>query len=294
MFQSSCYGNRVTPRFGARGRGYRNGEICGKLKLRSLEAAGGNIWSAFYDHDHQTYALEDAPLGDIREAWSAKHGCDDFRRLDVTNVELTIKFTTRFWISPWPVFSLVSLTTGFLPQRNLFPGDAPTTRDLNLFLSVPVENNDDTIAHYTPMWKGMLVDRVIAFLRATSHLKDLRRMDAARKDYKNVLVKENCPAEYMHNDFTNYEAMRKARCQLDVVCMNMWRSFFQTLDLDSTWFYIFCDASPQWKGTELFASSFDMLVYKGEALVLFKRRLLPQICIARNMYSTLGKCVSLL
>ena len=37
-----------------------------------------------------------------------------------------------------------------------------------------------------------------------------------------------------------------------------------------------------------------MLVYKGEALVLFKRRLLPQICIARNMYSTLGKCVSLL
>jgi hypothetical protein len=56
--------------------------------------------------------------------------------------------------------------------------------------------------------------------------------------------------------------------------------------------YLFIDASPQWRGRELFASSFDLFTFADT--VLFQHRLLRQISIGINLYSAFGKTCALL
>jgi hypothetical protein len=74
--------------------------------------------------------------------------------------------------------------------------------------------------------------------------------------------------------------------------MILWRKYFSTMDMESTFLYLFIDASPQWRGTELFASSIDVIQFSEP--YLFQRRLMPQIRIARHLYTTVGKTVSVL
>ena len=72
----------------------------------------------------------------------------------------------------------------------------------------------------------------------------------------------------------------------------MFRAFLDTVNWDRVWIMIFIDASPQWRGVELFAGSFDMISHG-----IFRycaRRLFPQIQIGPLLYTVLGKCFALL
>ena len=53
--------------------------------------------------------------------------------------------------------------------------------------------------------------------------------------------------------------MRLARVRLDTVAMLVHRHFWQSLVWAEVAIHIWCDASPQWRGFELFAASFDLL-----------------------------------
>ena len=64
------------------------------------------------------------------------------------------------------------------------------------------------------------------------------------------------------------------------------------LKTDTRRIYVFVDASPQCRGLELFASSFDLVI--NDVASFCQQRLMPQISIGHAMFSKVGKTVSLL
>jgi hypothetical protein len=72
----------------------------------------------------------------------------------------------------------------------------------------------------------------------------------------------------------------------------LYRAYWATLDADSLWIFLFADASPQFRGRELFAATFDMYIF-GETM-FFRRRKFTQIAVSRNMLTLLGKVTALL
>ena len=143
------------------------------------------------------------------------------------------------------------------------------------------------------MYGGMTVDRILAWIKATRHSKQLRSLKTQKGDWKTVIVKDNIPPEYLHNDMSSYESMRRARVHLDTAALVLYRALFATFDLGPLWIYLFVDGSPQFRGKELFASSFDVISI-GAARAFFDRRHFTQIQIHRELFSALGKATALI
>ena len=120
-----------------------------------------------------------------------------------------------------------------------------------------------------------------------------RSTKQATRDFRKIVVADACPEEYLCKDRSNYEVLRRARVRLDATCLLLFRMYWRTLQHESIWIGIFCDASPQFRGVELFASSFDMFNYEsGEEF--FERRKFTQISISRALYTVLGKTTAIL
>jgi hypothetical protein len=81
------------------------------------------------------------------------------------------------------------------------------------------------------MYGGMTVDRILAWIKATRHSKQLRSLKTQKGDWKTVIVKDNIPPEYLHNDMSAYESMRRARVHLDTAALVLYRALFATFDL---------------------------------------------------------------
>jgi hypothetical protein len=87
----------------------------------------------------------------------------------------------------------------------------------------------------------------------------------------------------------NAETLRLARVRIDLVAMLVFRLFFATLTFVNV--YLYADTSPQWRGTELMAASFDMT---ANEITGIQHRLFPLVIIGRSMLSAVGKCITLL
>ena len=79
---------------------------------------------------------------------------------------------------------------------------------------------------------------------------------------------------------------------MDALALSLFRSSFATLDQDTFWIFLCADASPQSKGMELFAASFDIIVDGLDEW--WRRKLFAQVRIGRHMVTVLGKLTALL
>ena len=88
----------------------------------------------------------------------------------------------------------------------------------------------------------------------------------------------------------SYDVLRRIRLRLDVVAMLAWRHWLaQLMQSGKEWsVYVWMDASPQWRGKELFAASFDLIVVEGDERNLY-RRLFPLINIGPGYRGIYGK-----
>jgi hypothetical protein len=148
------------------------------------------------------------------------------------------------------------------------------------------------VPEYQQMYKGMSASRIMEHLEAAQHIRVQKNIKKARKAFKPLIIKDNCPVEFLHDDDSNAETLRKARVHLDCTAMVLFRMFFRTLDLSRLWIFLFIDASPQARGLELFAATFDIFFTTDHPW--FKRRLFPQVHIGRNCYTLIGKTVATL
>ena len=80
---------------------------------------------------------------------------------------------------------------------------------------------------------------------------EIRKIKNAKEPFKQAIVKHDCPPQFLHNDDINYETLRRARVHLDMTVNVMFRFAFKGFDFETTWFYLFADASPQQIGVEL-------------------------------------------
>jgi hypothetical protein len=56
----------------------------------------------------------------------------------------------------------------------------------------------------------------------------------------------------------NADSLRRARVKIDATACKVFREFFSTFVMADTWIYLFLDASPQWKGSEIFACTMEL------------------------------------
>ena len=139
----------------------------------------------------------------------------------------------------------------------------------------------------------MAAGRLLQFLEASQHLRCQKNVRKAVTSFKPLILKDGFPTHFVQTDEANPETLRKARVHLDLSAMvafrMYWRDFVQ---LDALWVYLFVDASPQVRGLELYAATFDILF--NTATPYYHRRLFPQIHIGRDCYSLVGKTSALL
>ena len=57
-----------------------------------------------------------------------------------------------------------------------------------------------------------------------------------------------------------HEELRKGRARLDMACMVLFRLYWARIAVTHPYIYILTDGSPQWRGVEMYASSFDLFL----------------------------------
>jgi hypothetical protein len=111
--------------------------------------------------------------------------------------------------------------------------------------------------------KGELsVSESLDWLNATRDLKAMRHKTRTKKAFARVFgkTKQRAKALVDCTHEASYSQLRVARVRLDLTCMILFRSYAADLmkqclpDV-----YLFTDGSPQWRGLEMIASSFDMV-----------------------------------
>jgi hypothetical protein len=103
--------------------------------------------------------------------------------------------------------------------------------------------------------------KAIEWVDATRHQKSLRRTPHVKKAWSHLFAKGRDAARALQAVAGNvaYEQLRLARVRIDITCMVLFREYFRGIPRDRLDIYIFTDGSPQWRGLEMIASSFDMV-----------------------------------
>lgn len=134
---------------------------------------------------------------------------------------------------------------------------------------------------------------IITWLHATDLIKDIRKVHVAEHRFAQIFAKRlKKPVSEIMGDMPpiSYETLRRARVRADVVAMSVHRKFLRHLG-DGMRVFIFCDSSPQWRGLELFATSFDVIDADGAAC---PRRLAPLVSLGRTQMDAQGKLYGVL
>ena len=96
-------------------------------------------------------------------------------------------------------------------------------------------------------------------------------------------------------ELTCLEVLRRSRIRFDITMMLAYRQWFRLLvDSSDDWsLFAYTDASPQWRGRELFASSLDFIRFSGGSRELV-RILLPLVNIGSEYRTVAGKTFAFL
>jgi hypothetical protein len=144
---------------------------------------------------------------------------------------------------------------------------------------------------------GADVQLTLRWLEATSFLRNLKRSFFAARAFAKVFAQgspDRLAVLMSDMQVVNREALRLARVRLDVASMLLHRRLCESLGGvagQGVAYYLYTDASPQWRGSELCASSLDMVDHVSQA---YSRRLLPIVSLDKGFFDSLGKTLALL
>ena len=191
-------------------------------------------------------------------------------------------------------FHAVSITRRTHHRR--LPAEAPTSKIIHHFVKhlAPVRPRlGRALQPRAPRWHEQVpAQRVIKWLRAVRFLKSEKENPEATKAFAHVLCASDDQANALlaNHEGICIEVLRKARVRLDCVAMMCWRRLFSTMDLSSTWFQLWIDGSPQWRGREMLAMSFEVVV-PGE---YYQRKLFPVVALRSSQLDACSKAMCLL
>ena len=129
---------------------------------------------------------------------------------------------------------------------------------------------------------------VILWIGATMHIKNVGKSANAAKGWARLFGygmkgQVSSGALLRALQHVSIRLLRDAGIKLDCTAMVIFRSFFAALrasiDEHELHIYVYADASPQWRGLELLASSFECTTGDGK----YYRRLFPLVSLSRDM-----------
>ena len=143
--------------------------------------------------------------------------------------------------------------------------------------------------------QGVLRDPkvVLLWLDIARHLKQQRMAPAVCKSFANLFSQTSgIPKEKLLKGmlFLSAKTLVTSRIRADCTAMLLHRQWWQMVQTrDDVNVYIFADASPQWRGIELYAVTIDIVL--GGKLI---RRLAPLVALSKTQLDLSGKLVALL
>lgn len=204
----------------------------------------------------------------------------------------------------WTCLHSVAITQR-TDRKRLLDRTVPSRRTLARFTqdagkAVPHIDDGEQVAapRINAGWKYGIYDPalVIEWLEASAFVRDINRIGEAAESFARIFARAagTCSTKLLSNIRTIHtEVLRKSRVRMDLVAMLMFRRFWSslvgTVGHERLSIYLYADASPQWRGLELYASSFE--VFDGK---VYQRRLLPMISLDRSFQDAAGKCLALL
>ena len=185
-------------------------------------------------------------------------------------------------------------------NKRLLLSSWPSSKVLNRFRRMQVYARvapaanvcDDHRRRGTNPWKGIYADQFLKWIRATSYIKSLAECTPATEAFLHLLLPSGAAKLEQHfaiGEIARREVLRAGRVRIDCMAMLVSRCFFE--QAQRPWYFLWTDASPQWKGREYSASSYDEYDAGNDTIV---RRLLPCISLTKGKTSTLDKTVALL
>ena len=87
------------------------------------------------------------------------------------------------------------------------------------------------------------------------------------------------------------ESLRRARTRADLCAMLVVRAWFESMDFREVNLHVFADASPQWRGVELFSATLDIMIPRQQ---FHRRMLLPMVSLRNCDLDWVGKTLTLL
>ena len=145
-------------------------------------------------------------------------------------------------------------------------------------------------------WDGAhLAHILIEWLGASSYIKQQRQVWAASKSFYSVLARhKGISLSSLVGDLRppNGEVLRVSRVKLDCVANLLFRGVFQRLP-DALDIFVYLDSSPQVRGNELFAASFE-IYNRADDSWWFDRRHMRLVALGRDFLDAAGKTMALL
>ena len=189
--------------------------------------------------------------------------------------------------------------TGKTQKAAFLNGCAPSTKQLRSVLKnvqnlphQPRPHNTLASHRIRKHFKdAMPAEKIVDLIRASAELRQVKRMRHGTSAFARLFSKggpETAEQMLARVGSTNREVIRAGRIRLDYVGNIAFRRYLTTLDLDTISIQLYADASPQRRGLELFAASFDLFV--GDEI---SRRFFPFVAATLGL-SVEGKLMTLL
>lgn len=239
-------------------------------------------------------------LRNLLEQWRTAHGA-----LTASLVKVGKHAALQMVTGAWSCLHSVAVTSRTARDRLLDRGK-PSRVYLRRFVDAQTVARDarplntQTVPQHPPNlgWQHgrCQPDLVLEWLEASRFVRDVRRAGEAAKAFAPLFarVAKMSRSELLGNLQTVHaEVLRRSRVRLDCVAMllfrRLWASLLGTIGHHQVNIYMYADASPQWRGLELYASSFE--VFDGSRL---QRRLFPMVSLDKAFSDAAGKCLALL
>ena len=238
--------------------------------------------------------IDELPFSAVEDHWRQEFGMQDRQRTFlVADPSLVLYFIEEQWQF---LHAVACPFGGRAPSHRHSLKSYPRAQIWRRIARVLSTKQHGQVASVTRRRKRneFSAEEIIELLEASATCKSLRHMPRASRIWGNIYQRR-----YGHHvDLAMapcYDTLRRARIRLDLVAMLAFRFGIRTLLLSGIEFalFVFIDASPQWRGRELYGGTLDIVVYREEG-PSYSRHLLPVLNLGTLYRTTYGKTVGLL
>ena len=254
------------------------------LEVHRLHAMAGTMTWAIVPRAAET---ESMTFENVLQKWAEEQ--DVAGPLDMTMLVMLPGAVCNAFDRHPDFFYAISLSPGRLPPHFRCLPAAPPQNVLREMTSQVAQNPGQVQSvDIEQTWPTQFTaDEHIEFLRASATCTSLRHLTKA-KDAWETILKRRLSMDIVIGIVPSYDRLRRDRIRMDMMAMMMYRFMFKELAAsEEQWcLYVFMDASPQWRGTELFAASID--VSRADSAHI-SRHLLPLLNLGSCFRTVRGK-----